>query len=612
MAHIDKYGLAWAQHTVPLFIEMEMVRRGGKVKSRRGTIEGNGVEWHFREAIKLIWPDIVFNKWMDLFITNFLTKRTVVVLGPASSGKSFDAACCGLMDYFCFPTSTTGIYCSTTRERLEDRIWGEVKGLHKQAKHRYPWLAGHMIESRQRIITNSREDAEEGRDFRNGLVGVAVQRGDSFVGLGSFIGIKNKRVRLYGDELQLLPKAFVESISNLDKNHDFIAVGMGNPKDTTDALGTLAEPAAHLGGWEGGIDQEPITKSWDIRRHQGICLQFVGSDSPNLDGKLGIPLLTQEAIDRDVSFYGKDSIQYTMMNQGMMPRGQGSRRVITRQLCDKFGAREQPFWASPNRTKGASLDAAYRGVGGDRCILKFFEFGSETATDQNSANGDRLVTGSIAAGPSAPDKRRQIFSITETMLVPIKNDANQLPEDQISTFVMEQCISRGVAPENFFYEAGMRTVLTQSFCRIWSNKTQSIDCMGKPTERKVSYDIDVRCCDHYSKFVTELWFSVRYMVEARQYRGMTEGAVSEFSSREWGYVGQNKIEIEPKAKMKLKTGRSPDEADCEAIAVEGARRLGFVIKRLQAEVEVVKDDKWKRDAKDRAKKFWKAGQLTAT
>ena len=131
-------------------------------------------------------------------------------------------------------------------------------------------------------------------------------------------------MRVIGDELSLLPPAFIHAISNLDKNPSLKVIGLGNPKDTMDALGMLAEPAPHLGGWDGGIDQTPGTKTWETRRKGGICIQLPGDDSPNLDGKLGCPLITQEAIDRDISFYGTDSVWFSMMDMGRMPRGQGS------------------------------------------------------------------------------------------------------------------------------------------------------------------------------------------------------------------------------------------------------------------------------------------------
>jgi len=966
-----KYGLLWKVGTPDAWIEMRMIQKGGKWVKKTGGYAGEGTEFHFRALIALLWPEIVFHKWLDLFIENYLKYRTIVVLGPASSGKTFCAAVCVLADWYCYPSTTTAICCSTTRERLEDRVWGEIKKHHRLAKDRYPWLDGNLIEGRQRIVLDAKGEASEGRDFRNGLVGVpcfcagtmvdtdsaprpiesvkagdevvnaigigrvtethfryvksivrvtlsdgrfldctpehpfftsrgwinaidlrtfdmvlsgdetlsllqptiasgiskpkilqcpvpklssteAVQtmrqavpsmepkidmeesligllqsglcwalgsgasrcysenrsalfslrqddeqcspsegvllcemqaeardfalrgmrpavyfdsgqaqwasnsflqhvlqaeigwsdkfvegnksyqgrdfgletfprcsfassrshgvdvrkeigasslvrdrhcyyskngcnrnrrsnppdempqgkgsekksnsfgtrvervevlksesdprfnrsregypvynlevdghpsysvngvivhnckKGDSFVGLGDFAGLKNKRVRLIGDELSLLPKIFVDSISNLDKNPDLKVVAMGNPKETTDALGVLAEPAVHLGGWDAGIDQTPETKTWEIRRPQGICLQFPGTDSPNLDGRLGIPLITQEQIDRDVAFYGKDSLWFTMMDQGMMPRGQGSRRVLTRSFCLRHRAMEEPMWANTNRTRIGCLDAAYRAVGGDRCVFSELQFGYEITPLEN------VSASSIINQRADGSHGRQILALIDVVIVPIvmsgghvgAKGAAKEPEDQIVKFVKEQCERRSIPPQNFFYDSGMRSSLVQAFNRDWSTAVNAIDFGGRPSERPVSSGIEIKCCDYYSKFVTELWFSVRLVVEADQFRGMTEDVMMEGCSREWTLVGANKTEIETKEKMKLKTGRSPDLFDTLVCGVEGARRLGFSIANLAAKHHARPgDDAWKRELREQAAKVWHEKRL---
>ncbi len=605
MARFQKYGLYWQTTTDPASIELDMVKVGGEFTKKNGDVAGLGLTYHFKEFIKIVWPHIKFHRWLDLFIENYVSHRTLVVLGPASSGKTLSAALCVLVDYFAFPDCTTILCCSTTRERLEDRIFGELKSLFQKSREVCPWLPGNMIESRQRIITDSKFDSVDGRDFRNGIIGVPCKRGQDYVGLGDFIGIKNKRVRLLGDELHLLPRVFVDSISNLDKNPDFKCLALGNPKDTLDALGVMAEPSTKLGGWESGIDQQPGTKTWETRRIDGICLQLPGTDSPNLDGSLGIPLITQKDIDRDVSFYGKESLWYTMFNLGQMPRGQGSRRVLTRQMCFKFRAMEEPIWKDTRRTRIAFLDAAYRGVGGDRCVFGELDFGYEAY-----ASPIEEILSPIATQYDQPDNSRQIIALIDTVVVPISPNIKEMPEDQIVAFVQNQCNARGIPPENFFYDSGMRTSLVSAFSRIWSPQTCPVDCGGTASEDRVSGDIKVLAKDYYSKKITELWFSVRLTVEASQFRGMTEDVITEFSSREWTMVGANKIEVEPKIKMREKMGRSPDLADAVAIGLHGARQRGFVIKRLlPPDDDFVGGPDWRDKYRDQAKTLAKSGQL---
>jgi hypothetical protein len=88
------------------------------------------------------------------------------------------------------------------------------------------------------------------------------------------------------------------------------------------------------------------------------------------------------------------------------------------------------------------------------------------------------------------------------------------------------------------------------------------------------------CYEHYSKFVTELWFSVRFTIESGQLRNLPEDVMEEGCMREWRKVKGDKTELETKEEMKERTRRSPDLFDWLSIAIEGARRRGFQIGKL--------------------------------
>jgi len=565
---------------------MECIRRGGtwtkKNKNKETETCGQGLFYHHKRLQQILDPSKVWHRWNELLLQTFIEKRIIGVIGPASSGKTREAADFARMSYYIWPYETTIICSSTERETLEDRVWGEIKSGHRAAKRIHPDLPGHLIESRQRLVTDDREDTgEQGLDMRSGIVGVPCKKGGSFIGVSAFSGRKNKRVVLIADEGQFMPRAYVDAISNLNKNTNFKCIVLGNPKETTDALGIVCEPAADLGGWDGGIDQNPKTKTWPIRFPDGICVQLVGSDSPNLDGKLGIPLINQEQIDADIKFYGKDSLQFTMMDEGRMPRGQGLRRVITRQLCLKFQAMEEPIWKSDQRTKIFFIDAAYGRVGGDRCIGGELQFGPGLDKEGNL---------------------RQFLSLIDTLLVPVSALLSELPEDQIVNFVKAQCETRKIPPENVFFDSTGRGSLMQAFARLWSNKVNGVEFGGKASERKVSGQIDLMCREYYFNMVSELWYTVRLVIESGQFRGMTEEVMMEGCQREWGHVSGNKIQVEPKDAMKEKSGRSPDLFDGLVVGVEGARRLGFVIERLGI-ANSPSNDAWKELLKQRHSRY---------
>lgn len=583
------YGLLWPELMAKAAIEIEMIRRGGKIIKKNGDIAGFGLFYHYKALQQELWPNKIWHKWNELLLKEFIENRITGIMGPAASGKTRESSDFFLSDYYCFPDCTTVLVSSTEREMLEMRAWGEIKRSHIEAQRKFSWLPGQLIESRQRIVTDERAIELEGRDFRNGMVGVPCKKGGNYVGLGSYAGIHNKRVGLLADEGQLMPQVYVDAISNLNKTENFKAVVLGNPKDITDALGKVCEPSAEMGGWDSGIDQAGGTKTWQIRFPQSKCVQLVGSDSPNLDGKLGAPLITQEQIDADVKFYGKDSLQFTMMNEGRMPRGQSMRRIITRPMCVKGFALEDPVWKDENQLNIGSLDAAYGGVGGDRTVLIHLKMGKGLDYDGSEF---------------------QQLAVMLSMVVPVRSSETDDPEEQIAEFTKEQCESIGISPYNFFFDSTGRGSLMNAFCRLWSPNVQGIEFGGTPSSRPVSNEIHTLCNEYYAKKVAELWYSVRLAIQSRQIRGLTEDIMQEGCMREWTFSGKNKIDIEPKKNTKLRMGRSPDLFDALVCGVEGARCRGFVISKLSSGiVQESKDNAWKQKLRQRAAELVKGGQL---
>ncbi len=110
-----------------------------------------------------------------------------------------------------------------------------------------------------------------------------------------------------------------------------------------------------------------------------------------------------------------------------------------------------------------------------------------------------------------------------------------------------------------------------------------------------------RCDEEYSKFVTEMWFTWRYAVEAEQIRELPMAIVEEGCTREYYTVEGAKIEVEPKDQMRLRKNKSPDLADWLCLALEGARRHGFIVDRLGNEDEENGNPTWLEDLRQRQK-----------
>lgn len=611
-----KYGVWWSPFTDESKMQLDCIRHGGQWTKQNGEIAGNGLYYHFRRFQEIIWPDKLWQKgpfknyWAEKILECWIEAQYLGLMGCAAAGKSDALGSTVLTDWYAFPDCTTVLVSSTDLKSLERRIWGMIKGYHRIAKGARDFIPGHLIEGKQMIIQDPKSEFAEGRDFKNGICAVPSYKGSQFVGLASWSGIHNKRVRVVADEANLMTRSYLDGASNLSKCQDFKLAALGNPNETTNAHGIICEPSAELGGWEGGIDQSPGTKVWKTRYPNGLCLQLPGDDSPNFkagpDEEVPFPfLMTRQQMEDDAKIWGIDDWHFQMMNNAKMPRGQGSHRVITRQECERNGAVLEPFWRDSNITKIASLDAAYRGAGGDRCVFTEINFGKEIDSNSELASNSGIIS-----QKSTLPQGRQILSLVDQIVIPIDAGIGaDTPESQIVRFVKDQCDRRGILPANFFFDSGMRTSLVQAFSRDWSLDVQSVDCGDAPTEQPVSLEIQIPCRDYFRKLVTELWFSVRLVIISKQFRNLSKDAMWELCAREWKNTPGNKIEVESKVEMKEKTARSPDLADSLAIAVFGARKRGFQIARLQPPKPANRGPDWRDALREKARKLWENGEL---
>lgn len=588
------YGTPWPFKLPKLFIELSCIKMGGRWKTRKG-FNGEGLYSHHMKAAALAWPEMDDHRWHRECLKAMTENRITVLMGPGSSGKTHEAAKWALNEYFASPNDTTVLISSTDLRGLELRIWGEIKKLWQMARDRHEGLAGHLIDSKHCISTDNIQE-DDVRDLRNGIIGIPCIVGQRFIGLGKYVGIKNKHVRLIADEAQFMQASFLESFSNLEKNPDFKAVILGNPLDPLDSLGKAAEPVE---GWS-SIGEPAKTTTWKTKFKDGICVNLVGTDCPNFDFPQDEPprypyLICQSSIDSTVSFYGKKSQQYFTQCVGIMKTGLISRRVINRELCKQFHAFDTVIWATTKRTKIYAVDAAYGNIGGDRCVGGKIEFGRDISN-------------------------RIVIEVGTPVIIPVQYSAGGVQsEDQIAEYVKTECEQYGIPADCVFFDSTGRGSLGTSFARLWSADVNPVEFGGNPTTRPVCQDIYIvddktkarrlkLCSEHYSKFVTELWFSVRYSIESDQLRNLPVDVMEEGCQREWKIVKGNKIEIESKVEMKERTGRSPDLFDWLATALEGARRKGFMISKLANE-QISTNREWMKELERKSRALASRGRL---
>lgn len=568
----EKYGLVWEDRD-DLWIELEMIASGG-YRVIDGEKFGLGLFEHFMRARELVWPERYRHRWTDLIYSEIINNIVTILMGAGSTQKTSHASEYCLLDYWAHPKNTLVLISTTSVDKLDLAVYGELKMLHKAGKDRYPWLAGHRVDSKRAITTDNLEE-DKFRDVRKGIIGRACYVGQQYVGLGVYAGIKQARINFLADELQFMASTFFDCLPNMFQSVDLDqdgrpqvkVIGSGNPKhDPFDQLSIAAEP---VDGWESVRDVQKTT-CWPTKFERGRCVNLIGTDSPNFDPPVGrLPrfprLINQKTIDLVLKRWKKDSLQYYTQCLGKMAIGMVGNRVITKQLCDEHHAFEAPHWKDDNQTKIWFLDPAWGGPHADRCMWGWLRFG----LDINNI---------------------MLMELVEMQVVPIlaiKKD----PDDQIAEFCKKECVINDLDPANGFYDSTGRGTVGAAFARVFGSVVPVPIAFGdRPSERPVRHDLFVvepdgrkrhkRCDEEYGKRVTELWFAVRNVIECDQMRGLTESTAREGCMREYTLVQGGKIDVETKDETRERMGESPDEFDALACGVEGARQRGFRIERL--------------------------------
>jgi hypothetical protein len=594
--YFDRYGIGWNAHKYadPFDVELECIRRGGKFTSC-GVEVGNGLFFHYKQAMSIIWPEDDWHRWANDILREILNFKYLGIVGPGNSSKTYMTSKFGLVDYWAFPDETLSIVSSTDLRGLELRVWGTIKDLFNRGNdyreaNGHDALPGVVLESLHTITTDSIDEHDKGKKARvlkKGIICIPCLANGKYVGLGKYVGAKQVRTRLFSDEAQFMGPSFLDALSNLGQSPGFKFVGLGNAVDQLDCLGRICEPRE---GWERHPEPEKTTV-WETKWPNGGCLNLVGTDSPNFDYPETEPvkfhyMVNRIGISEVEAFWGKDSLEYWSQCKGVFKSGLLKNRFWLPDFCKQHHAHDLATWESPDRIKLASLDAAYSGTGGDRCVFRWGEYG--IAHDG-----------------------KEILRVERPEIVPVSIRSEMSAEDQIAIWCQKRLVELGIPSDRLFYDATGRGSLGASFAKLMGTTPPSpIEFGGSPTTRPVRYDLFIEddstgerrlktCKEHYWDMVSELWFSLKHVVHAEQMRELDMETVREGSLRETGMWSKKRAFVESKhnPKDRKKMVRSPDLVDNLVALVEGARRLGFKIQNLSESASpLVEKNDWANEA----------------
>jgi hypothetical protein len=508
-------------------------------------------EFYFWRICDELWnhedlpePMMVRHPWAEQMIRAALKDKYLAIGGSASSGKSHTMAAWGIVQWLSQPRDTLVLMTSTTLREARKRIWGSVMSL-------LSVIDGAPIKIRDSIGNAAYIDEKGTLIERAGLSLIAAEKSKTREAIGKFIGIKQKRVILIGDELSELSEAILNAgLSNLSKNPSFQMIGMSNPSSRFDAFGVWAEPKK---GWE-SIDTQTADE-WPTK-WGGKYIRLDGERSPNiLLGEVKYPWLpTAEKLEEDRLLLGPESRGYMRMVRAIFFDSDETTGIYSEAEMVKSGALTDVDWADKPTTV-AGIDPAFTN-GGDRTIMYTAEVGYARNGQYVCKLGEAIHLNDDATNKAIPRTYQIVHQI------------------------IDHCKRRDILPTNVALDS---TGAGAPFCDVlageWESSFMRVTFGGKASDKRVSMNSQLTGTELYVNRVSELWFVGKELMRTRQIYGISSDLAKEMCARNYDMIktGSLKMKIESKPEFKSRFGRSPDLADAAFLALDCARqRLGLV------------------------------------
>jgi len=508
-------------------------------------------EYYFWRVCDELWnhdglpePMMVRHTWAEQMIRAALNDKYLAIGGSASSGKSHTMAAWGIVQWLSQPRDTLVLMTSTTLREARKRIWGSVMSL-------LSVIEGAPIKIRDSIGNAAYVDERGVLIERAGLSLIAAEKSKTREAIGKFIGIKQKRVILIGDELSELSEAILNAgLTNLSKNPSFQMIGMSNPNSRFDAFGVWSEPKS---GWE-SIDTQTADE-WKTK-WGGKYIRLDGERSPNiLLGEVKYPWLpTAEKLEEDRILLGPESRGYLRMVRAIFFDSDETTGIYSEAEMVKSGALGDVDWAD-KPTIVAGIDPAFTN-GGDRTIMYTAEVGYARNGQYVCKLGEAIHLNDDATNKAIPRTYQIVHQI------------------------IDHCKRRNIAANNVALDS---TGAGAPFCDVlageWESSFMRVTFGGKASDKRVSMNSQLTGTELYVNRVSELWFVGKELMRTRQLYGISSDLAKEMCARNYDMVktGSLKVKIESKPEFKSRFGRSPDLADAAFLALDCARqRLGMV------------------------------------
>lgn len=482
-------------------------------------------------------------------ITEACRHNFLSVSGCASSSKTDTFAVWAIVNWLADPLNTKVLCTSTTLRESRKRIWGSIEDYWNALPDNVRSV-GKLVSSFG-LIRFADSAGLRGSE-KCGIELIPGEKKREKEATGKIIGIKNRRVILIADELpELSPAIMQAAVSNLTANPYCQAIGLGNPASYYDAHGIFSTPKD---GWK---TVTPNDYEWETI--YGYAIRFDAERSPNVlagDDTLYPWLPTSSRLQDAKKNMGEDSFGYWRQWKGFFPPEGGEKTVFSDTDIVFFGAeRTDVNWAEAP-IPVAGMDPGFTNEG-DRSIAFFGLYGEEAETGLS------------------------VLLLTDFEVLKDDMTDKSTPRNfQIARAYQSQCEKRGVLPRHAAVDVSGSPAFGDIVARVWSGEVFRGQFGGKSTMNRVGED-RAMAKDRYANRATELWFEARNFMEAGQIRGVGPDLARELTARRYttgSLTGSldSTVAIEPKRKMKARSGVSPDIADAFLMAFDLCRtRLAF-------------------------------------
>lgn len=495
------------------------------------------------------------------------THAKVMVLGCASSSKSYSCIAWLLMDWVRDPHHTECKVISTTAGHADENVFSTLHALHEGAVIPLPGI---------------RQDGFIGLDPRNKHAAITLksipQGNDGKGALQGFHPTPRKvrhpqfgwssRGRVFFDEAEEVPIgawAGVDNLcSNLDGTETIKVLCATNPRDVTSILAQKAEPEA---GWSRVVPDRDF--EWDSRERWHV-LRIDGAETENVkQGKIVYPgFLTLEGY-RDLQLKsGGNTPEYWTFDRGLYPLSGTDRSLIPVSLLD--GARGE-FVFKADVVDVASVDLAFEGD--DLAKMALLRYGEAIGW---KANGSDEVA-FFREGNN--ENARWCVQLDQILDLPkLRTEAQY---EQVRLFAEEA----GVAPEWLALDrTGNATGVYDLLVSRWDPGVMGITWGEAASDRRImdeSTDVASEVCD--GNF-TEMHWCLRQWIEFNCF-GIgphvdTRELFGQLSNRKVKIMGKSKggkprMRLQSKKEYKSHYGRSPDEGDAVVMGLHCCRLNGW-------------------------------------